>query len=426
VSSTFDRFSFGWFRTRIGSASRFAAKAGFRVRNTQMYPIKLRPQSIEKVWGGHELARVLHRKIPGRAAIGEIWVAWDGLWIKNGRWRGQLLRDLVARQRDAVLGPGIDPTTVSEFPLLVKFLDARQNLSIQVHPNDAYARLHEGQPFGKSEMWYVVAADPGAVIYQGLSHSMTPTELRSALESGSIVDHLAKIEVKPGDVFVNAPGTIHALGAGIVIFELQQSSDLTYRLYDWDRPSAGARRPLHVDRAVDVADYLPLSIHQVRPIRIPGPGPDRVFLGASQYYAAELWSIDGTAKVPAHGDRFELITVLDGQARIRIARSSPATANLSSGDTALIPAGIDEFSIASIGAPVRVIRSYVPNLQPDLVDPLRASGASDYDIRQLGGDPRASALGARQSFAINLTTIEPGGKMVGDTDGRVTDVEQRD
>jgi mannose-6-phosphate isomerase len=397
VSSTFDRFSFGWFRTRIGSASRFAAKAGFRVRNTQMYPIKLRPQSIEKVWGGHELARVLHRKIPGRAAIGEIWVAWDGLWIKNGRWRGQLLRDLVARQRDAVLGPGIDPTTVSEFPLLVKFLDARQHLSIQVHPNDAYARLHEGQPFGKSEMWYVVAADPGAVIYQGLSHSMTPTELRSALESGSIVDHLAKIEVKPGDVFVNAPGTIHALGAGIVIFELQQSSDLTYRLYDWDRPSAGARRPLHVDRAVDVADYLPLSIHQVRPIRIPGLGPDRVFLGASQYYAAELWSIDETEHVMAHQDRFELITALAGTAHLRIPKSLAPAATLAGGETALIPADIEEYTIRSIGASAQVIRSYVPDLRKDLIDPLQAGGASDDDIMRLGGDPRTSALAALPS-----------------------------
>jgi mannose-6-phosphate isomerase len=359
---------------------------------TETYPVKLRPRAFEKVWGGRGLERILHRKLPGRDAIGEIWVAWDGLSVVNGRWRGKVLRDIVAEERDAVLGDGIDRVGITEFPLLVKFLDAQQNLSIQVHPNDAYARAIEGQPFGKSEMWLVVEARPGAVLYQGLSHPMTPVELRSVLESGTIVDHLAAIEAKPGDVFVNNPGTIHALGSGIVIYELQQSCDLTYRLYDWDRDSGSARRPLHIEKSVDVADYSPLAIHQVRPVRLNGPGPERLFLGASEYYAAEMWAIDGVVTVGAHVDRFELVTVLDGIARIKIGSASPSTAALATGDSALIPPGVDEYLVASIGDRCRIIRSYVPSLVADVVNPLRANGISDDDIVQLGGDPRVSAL----------------------------------
>ena len=363
--------------------------------NPDLYPVKLQPHAVPKVWGGRELERILDRQFPGMGPIGEVWVGWDGQRVKNGRWRDQLLRDLVVRWRDAVVGPGLDRASYTAFPLLVKFLDARQNLSIQVHPGDDFARIHEGQPFGKSEMWYVIAAEPGAVIYQGLSHKLSPTELRRILEAGSIVDHLARIEVKPGDVFVNAPGTIHALGAGIVIFELQQSSDLTYRLYDWDRVETTAPRPLHHDHSIAVSDYLPLSVHQVRPIRLPGLGPDRQFLGVSEYYAAELWTIDQTERVTAHRDRFELVTGLIGKTQIRIARASPPAASLAPGDTALVPAGVDSYTLKPIAGPSRVIRSYVPNLWRDLIVPLRANDVSDRDISQLGGDPRTSALAAR-------------------------------
>ena len=362
-----------------------------------LYPMKLQSRTVEKVWGGRELARVLHRSLPGRAPVGEIWVAWDGLEVKNGPWRNRLLRDLAAKERDVVIGRGIDPTAV-DFPLLVKFLDARQNLSIQVHPNDTYARLHEGQPFGKSELWYIVDAAPGSVIYQGLNHALSPGELRASLESGSILEHLAKIEVKMGDVFVNAPGTIHALGAGIVIWELQQSSDLTYRLYDWDRSSTEARRPLHFDQSIDVTDYLPLSVHQIRPVRLSEPGSKRSILGVTPYFMAELWSIDGSERVCGHGDRFELVTVLTGKARIRIDGTSTLV-TLAAGATALVPAGVTTYTITSVGAPADVFRSYVPDLWKDVAEPLLAGGVEPGDIVQLGGDPRTSAL----------TTFVPGG-----------------
>ncbi|HLZ10077.1 MAG TPA: class I mannose-6-phosphate isomerase, partial [Chloroflexota bacterium] len=271
---------------------------------------------------------------------------------------------------------------------------AQENLSVQVHPNDAYARATEAQPFGKSEMWYVVEARPGAVLFQGLSHAMTPAEFRSALKSGTIVDHLAVIEVKPGDVLVNAPGTIHALGGGIVIYELQQSSDLTYRLYDWDRASTAAKRPLHIEKAVDVVDYSPLAVHQVRAIRLTESNQDRQFLGASRYYAAELWTIDESEIVAAHRDRFELITLLQGRAQIQVAGASPASAILAAGESALIPAGVATYRLVSTGKSARMIRSYVPDLRRDIVDPLRAAGVSDDEIVQLGGDPRTSDLAA--------------------------------
>jgi mannose-6-phosphate isomerase len=364
------------------------------VTSPDIHPLKLRPHTVPKVWGGRELERILNRKLGGSGPIGEIWVGWDGQRVTNGRWRDQLLRDLVVRQREAFVGPALDSASYAAFPLLVKFLDARQNLSIQVHPGDEYARLHEGQPFGKSEMWYVVAAEPGAFIYQGLSHPSSPAELKSILETGSIVDHLARIEVKPGDIFINAPGTIHALGAGVVIFELQQSSDLTYRLYDWDRPATAAPRPLHFAQSIAVADYLPLSIHQVRPMRLAGPGPDRQFLGASEHYAAELWTIDRMEKVKAHQDRFELMTGLAGKTQIRIPGASSRKLTLAPGDTVLVPAGVDSYDLTPLADHARVIRSYVPDLSNDVIGPLRTSNVADDDIGQLGGDPRTSALSA--------------------------------
>jgi mannose-6-phosphate isomerase len=359
-----------------------------------VYPLKFRPLVLDKVWGGRQLESVFGKKLPGKKPIGEIWSVWDGLRIANGPDRGETLKNVVRQDPVAWLGHSSSDPAFESFPLLVKLLDAQENLSVQVHPDDDYARQREGQPFGKCEMWYIVAAEPGATVIHGPRSTLSPRELRTAIESGRLVDELERVEVAAGDVLLNRPGTIHALGGGIVLYELQQSCDLTYRLYDWDRGRSGAKpRELHVERGVEVSDLRPLTVHKIPSIRLVEADHERTLLCACRYFAAELlvpWV--ETLRLRTKG-RFDLLTVLDGKLAVRCGSSSATRPALGPGDSALIPATGGEYSLVVSAQPVRVIRAYAPNLATDVIEPLRARGIESERISKLGGDSDRSDLG---------------------------------
>ena len=352
------------------------------------YPMKFRPRAVEKVWGGRRLETLLGKKLPGDGPIGEIWGVWDGLRISNGPARGTTLRELVGRDPTILSDTGPVRPDGGEFPLLIKFLDANENLSIQVHPDDGYARRVEGVPFGKCEMWYILDAEPGAVVYHGTRQSLTREKVARALGDGSIVEYLARIEVHPGDVLINPPGTIHALGAGVVLWELQQSCDLTYRLYDWGRGADGGQaRPLHLDKGADVSNLDPPSLHTIQPIR---RDDGALVLCACRYFAAELYDLDLPLEIAGTAPRFEILTALGGGARL--GSDDGARLDLRAGDSVLLPARNGPCSVTPTDPRTRVIRSYVPDLRVDIVEPLRASGVTSELIVQLGGDPTRSDL----------------------------------
>jgi mannose-6-phosphate isomerase len=197
----------------------------------------------------------------------------------------------------------------------VKLLDTAAWLSVQVHPDDAYARAHEGQPRGKSEVWYVLDAAPGAAILHGVAEAMSPAELRAAIQRGDLPERLARIEVQPGDVIHNPAGTIHALGPGILLYELQQASDLTYRLFDWGRDAAGGRA-LHVEPALAVARLAPEPAHQRSPVELAAAGARRTVLCRAEHFVALRLAGAEPADLDTGGAGYHIVTGLDGAAEL--------------------------------------------------------------------------------------------------------------
>lgn len=225
-----------------------------------MYPLLFEPFLRTMVWGGEKIApfKGITTNIP---KIGESWeisgYREHQTPVANGEFSGMLLNDLVALKKGKLVGEKVYREYGDEFPLLIKFIDARADLSIQVHPDDALAReLHGENARGKTEMWYVVGADPGAYLLSGLAQPMTPESYVEHIESQTITNVLARHQIAPGDVFFLPAGRIHAIGAGSFIAEIQQTSDLTYRIYDYGRLGLdGMPRQLHTDKAKRAIDY---------------------------------------------------------------------------------------------------------------------------------------------------------------------------
>ncbi|MDD2202197.1 MAG: class I mannose-6-phosphate isomerase [Firmicutes bacterium] len=230
---------------------------------SQLYPLSFISLFKEKVWGGRRLESWFP-EIPD-GPIGEAWVLSahpHGITpVENGPLAGQTIPELVAEHRDSLIGAAgsqndsLNPAKPSEFPILIKLLNSNDDLSVQVHPGQEYAASHP-EASAKSEMWLVLEADPGSTIVHGLREGVTPQKFREAAMRGAVMDCLNRVEVSAGDVVSIPPGTIHALGAGLVVAEVQQSSDTVYRVWDYDRPGLdGQPRELHIDQALEVADY---------------------------------------------------------------------------------------------------------------------------------------------------------------------------
>ena len=228
-------------------------------------PFLLTPAGKDYLWGGERLKTEYGCNLP-LTPFAEAWVCsahGDGQSIAaSGAYGGRTLADVLHTQPE-LLGTHAAALASGEMPVLVKLIDAKRDLSVQVHPDDAYARAHEGQS-GKTELWYVLDAAPDASLVYGFSHDITPDAVRAAVAEGTLAKHLQRVRVHRGDVFFIPPGTVHAIGAGILLAEIQQSSNVTYRLYDYDRlDKNGQKRTLHLDRALDVADLTQAGqVHQ--------------------------------------------------------------------------------------------------------------------------------------------------------------------
>jgi mannose-6-phosphate isomerase len=349
---------------------------------TTLYPLKFKPALKEKVWGGHKLEPILHMPTTSRK-IGEAWLLWDGLRAEEGSLQGRTLRELTQTYGEALLGS--QSAQAKEFPLLIKFLDPQEFLSVQNHPDDDYAQKHEGVPYGKNEAWLVLQAEPNTKLIHGLKRAVTRDELRSAMHNNTLLPLCDYVPAEEGDVFINTPGVVHALGTGIVIYEVQQSSDVTYRLYDWDRKPAPGEpvRELHLDKGADVADLRPIQQHNIKPVVLHEAGVTRTLLVACRYYASEKLEIHAQTTQHTAGRSFHILTALQGEG---VVLADGARVELSSGESVLVPACVDEYNIDPVSPLLTIIKSYVPNLQQDIVAPLHAHGISSQDIAQLGGD----------------------------------------
>ncbi len=334
------------------------------MKNT-IYPLTFTPVFRDYIWGGRNLETKFGRVLPP----GIIAESWDisghpssPTRVDYGPLLGQTLPEvltslglaLVGRHSQAMLARG-------KFPLLLKLLDANQPLSVQVHPADEYANLHENGELGKTEMWYVLSAEEGARLIYGLKPGVTRVSFRQALEAGHLDTCLHQVAVKPGDTIFIPTGSVHALMQGIVLAEIQQNSDTTYRVYDWNRVGAdGKPRPLHIDKALDVINFDQVEPGPVTPrLLAEANGLRREELVTCPYFCVErvTFSQAGVAFTEYNdGSTFEFWGVMSGQGRIAW---NGAPLDLSAVRFALLPAALGDFRIEAAGPSVW-LRVYMP------------------------------------------------------------------
>ncbi len=318
---------------------------------SDLYPLRLEPQVKEVVWGGRWLAEVLGRPGPDGARLGESWEAYSGSIVTNGPLAGRQLGELFSQYGAELAGPAA--MLYPKFPLLVKFIDAHDNLSVQVHPTDKLAQALENYPFGKTEFWYVVQAEPGAEICFGLnSADYTREQLAEAIREGDLLRYINRAAVQEGDVVFLPAGTVHALTKGIVVYELQQDSDITYRLYDWGRVG----RPIHIEKGLEAINLSFANPQVIHPELIAKAGYAQTRLVECPYFTADLWHIHDRAALQAADDSFTLLSVLAGSGTLSSATDSFETQALQPGNTILLPAGLDyTLNADSNNNPLKVI-----------------------------------------------------------------------
>jgi mannose-6-phosphate isomerase len=282
--------------------------------------LRLEPQHHDRVWGGRRFST-------SDRTIGELWVVWHENRVADGPLAGRTLGQLAAE-----LGPRLVGRPTSAFPLLVKLLDTRDWLSVQVHPDDEQARQLEGEGYvGKTEAWHVLDADPDAKVIGGLKPGADRDGLQRSLDKGSLLELVDFCPVSAGDTLFIRAGTIHALGPGLFMYEVQQSSDITYRVWDWDRP-ASSNRPLHVAQTLAVAD--PAARAELRSLNGRTPMA-RAELVASRYFVLERIAAESQVPLDTDGTSFHALTVTSGHATVV---AGEERVQLAPFETVLVPA----------------------------------------------------------------------------------------
>jgi len=266
----------------------------------------LEPQYREYVWGGSRLR-------PGKRTA-EVWAVHEDNLIQSGPLTGQKLSQAAEVLKDRLLGYQPQKRTGTRFPLLIKLLDCAQWLSLQVHPNDQQAKTLEGsEQFGKTEAWHFLETDPGANILCGFQPGLDPEIALQSVCDGSVIDYAQYVPVQAGDTIFIKAGTLHALGPGLLVYEVQQTSDITYRVFDWNRP-ASTGRPLHIEQTLTVLNPGAVAEPIPQPEFVDGAAQR---LLASDYFTLELLSIDKKPLWLSPGGRsFHALTVIEGQARL--------------------------------------------------------------------------------------------------------------
>ncbi len=308
-----------------------------------IYPIKTQPVFKQYLWGGDSLKKKFNKNVPFDTAAEswEISCHNDGLsLVAEGEYEGQTLKEVIFSNKKEMLGR--EDTEV--FPLLVKILDAKDSLSVQVHPDNDFASKYENGELGKTEMWYIMDAKPGANLVFGIKEGTTPETLKKSIEDGTLEDYLNYVPVKKGDFLHIPSGTIHAIRDGILIAEIQQSSNTTYRVYDYNRVDKdGNKRPLHVEKAVLATNYenngnIPESFPEKE---IPG-GKFRT-LTSCEYFTVEKYEISQKYDIEKETDKFEMLLFTDGKGKIIY---DGKEYSFVPGDSFFMPAAIDGYTIS--------------------------------------------------------------------------------
>ena len=325
--------------------------------NSKLYPLKFEPILKEKIWGGNKLETVLNKKIEADNA-GESWeisgVKGDISVIANGSLKGKNLQEILSEYQDKLVGKRVYGTYKDEFPLLIKFIDAQDDLSIQVHPDDALAKERHNS-FGKTEMWYVIDSDKDAELISGFNKTIDKETYLSKLENGEITDILNSEKAESGDVFFIPVGRVHAIKSGILLAEIQQTSDITYRIYDWDRvDDNGNGRELHTEHALDALDFKKYDNYKTEYNIVKN---ERILLEKSLYFETNLFELDSNKKLNYSDlDSFVIYMIMDGEVNIKFEEGE---INAKKGETVLIPASITDIELEVVET-AKLLEVYIP------------------------------------------------------------------
>ncbi|WP_074674651.1 type I phosphomannose isomerase catalytic subunit [Maribacter dokdonensis] len=313
-----------------------------------MHPLKFKPILKERLWGGTKLKEVFGKPIESDIT-GESWelstVPGDISVVANGSLEGKSLQELIDSKGEELLGKSVVERFGKEFPILIKFIDAKQDLSIQLHPNDALAKERHNS-FGKTEMWYIMDADPKAELIVGFNKDVTKEEYAESVANDTLLDLLNYEQVKEGDTFFINTGKIHAIGAGVMLAEIQQTSDVTYRVFDFNRKDKdGNLRELHTDLALDAVDYEKKDDFKVSYSQEKNEVNTMV---DCPYFKTNFIELTENLELDTvNRDSFTIFMCVGGEAKISTAEGEVA---IKSGETALLPASTQKISLQSTGA----------------------------------------------------------------------------
>lgn len=308
-----------------------------------MYPLKFKKNLVKKVWGGKKFKEVLNMELPDNDLYGESWEVSShkgGLsYVDNGDFQGKSLIELIEKYGKDILGEEIAEKFKGKFPLLIKYLDINDRLSVQVHPSDEYALRVEGE-FGKSESWYIMEASDDATLILGIKDGITKEIFKERVEAKEFDGLFNTVKVKKGDFINLCPGVVHATMEGsILICEVQQNSDTTYRIYDFDRLVDGKLRELHIDKALDVIDFegdVEITTDKSRK-KILLAGAEKEELIRGEYFNIDKYLVDGEFKDEINRN-FKVYSILDGEGKIIY---NEKEYHAEKGDTYFIPAGLE-------------------------------------------------------------------------------------
>lgn len=319
------------------------------------YPLKFTPIFKEKIWGGRKLNEILNKN-SNKENLGESWeisgVENDISVVENGNLKGLTLKELIAEYKADFLGEKILKKFGAEFPLLIKYIDAKTELSVQLHPNDELAKKRHNS-FGKTEMWYIMQADENAEINVGFNKTISKEEYLDHLAAGKITDLLNFEKVKKGDSFFINTGKVHAIGAGVLLAEIQQTSDITYRIYDWDRTDAeGNPRELHTEQALDAIDFEKKNDFRLKYAQTENESSN---IARCEYFTTNYLPVSGTIeKNYGEKDSFVIYMCVSGKGNIS---TNGYTESIEQGQTVLIPAVNKKVQFSSKG--VELLEVYI-------------------------------------------------------------------
>ncbi|MFT6882608.1 MAG: mannose-6-phosphate isomerase [Marinoscillum sp.] len=325
----------------------------------KLYPLKFKTIFKDKIWGGQKIKSVLGKEFAPLPNCGETWelsgVNENISEVSNGALSGKLLTEIISEYGSDLLGSRVLKDYGSEFPLLIKFIDAADDLSIQVHPDNVLAKKRHNS-FGKTEMWYIMQADEGATLISGFNTELDRASYQKAFDEGKLNDILNRELAEAGDVFFLPAGRVHTIGKGLLLAEIQQTSDVTYRIYDFDRKDAqGNLRELHLEESLDAIDYKKYD-HYKTPYQ---PQKDKsVELAKCEYFFTNRLDLTGDMAVDHSGlDSFKIYICLSGKATISYEGGSES---LEMGDVILVPATMESYRIETTSG-VNLLETYIPN-----------------------------------------------------------------